>query len=131
MNPAYLPKCVARSLLSKISCDYDAARPNTTSTCSKRCLLRLGEWMSLAVTSPRVPTLENRLPLLPPVEYQWYLRETQRGVARALADLLRQEPAAQRRQRPLPVGQDYWGNAHANLLLASRQDVRGHYAPTT
>src|SRR5215218_3806017 len=61
MNPAYLPKCVARSLLSKISCDYDAARPNTTSTCSKRCLLRLGEWMSLAVTSPRVPTLENRL----------------------------------------------------------------------
>src|SRR5215218_1927508 len=61
MNPAYLPKCVARSLLSKISCDYDAARPNATSTCSKRCLLRLGEWMSLAVTSPRVPTLENRL----------------------------------------------------------------------
>jgi putative transposase len=43
--------------------------------------------MSLAVTSPRVPTLENRLPLLPPVENQQHLRETQRGVARALADL--------------------------------------------
>src|SRR5918999_298381 len=55
MNPAHSPKCVERSLLSKISCDYDAARPNTTSTCSKRCLLRLGEWMSLAAPPPEYP----------------------------------------------------------------------------
>jgi hypothetical protein len=100
MNPAYSPKCVGKSLLSKSSCDYDAAQPNTTSTCSKRCLLRLGEWMSLAVTSPRVPTLENRLPLLPPVEDEWYLRDTQRGVARALANLLRQETLSPARASP-------------------------------
>ena len=52
--------------------------------------------MSLAVTSPRVPTLEDRLPLLPRVENQRHLRETQRGVARTLANLLGQGPAAQR-----------------------------------
>src|SRR5215208_1451965 len=58
----------------------------------KRRLLYLEEWLSLAVTSPRVPTLEDRLPLLPRVEDQRHLRETQRGAARALADMLGQEP---------------------------------------
>ena len=33
---------------------------------SKRRLLRLEEWMPLAVTSPPVPTLEDPLPLLLP-----------------------------------------------------------------
>src|SRR5215207_493786 len=74
----------------------------------KRRLLHLEKWMSLAVTSPRVPTLEDRLPLLPPVEDQRHLRATQRSVARAPADLLRQEPAAQRWDSRLPVGQDHW-----------------------
>src|SRR5918992_6345221 len=44
--------------------------------------LHLEKWMSLAVASPRVPTLEDRLPLLPRVEDQRHLRETQRDVLR-------------------------------------------------
>ena len=44
---------------------------------------------------------------------------------------LGRKPSAQREHRRVPVGQDHWRNAHANLLLASGQDVRGHYAPTT
>jgi hypothetical protein len=131
MNPAYSSKCVERSLLSKISCYYDAARPNTTYTCSKRCLLRLGEWMSLAVTSPRVPTLENRPPLLPPVEDQGTFGKLNAVLCERLRICLGRKPSAQREHRRVPVGQDYWRNAHAILLLASGQDVRDHYAPIT
>src|SRR5215212_3561394 len=72
----------------------------------KHRLLCLEEWLSLALTSPGVPTLEDRLPLLPPVEDQRHLRETQHGAARALADMLGQEPAPQRRCCRLAVGKD-------------------------
>src|SRR5215208_7796813 len=84
-------------------------RGSTPRARSKRRLLCLEEWLSLAATSSRVPTLEDRLPLLPRVENRRHLRETQRGAARALADLLRQEPTAQRWDSRLAVGQDHWG----------------------
>jgi Transposase DDE domain len=49
--------------------------------------------MSLAVTSPRIPTLEDRLPLLPPrVEDRRHLRKTQCGAARALRICLGRNP---------------------------------------
>src|SRR4028119_1786924 len=68
----------------------------------KRRLLRLEERLPVAVTSPRVPTLEDRLPLLPPVANQRHLRKTQRGAARAITALFRPEPAAQARREPAP-----------------------------
>src|SRR5918997_4156150 len=74
----------------------------------KRHLLYLEEWLFLAVTFPRVPTLEDCLALLlARVEDQRHLRETRRGAARALAHMLGQQPAPQRRDSRLAVGKDY------------------------
>src|SRR5829696_68453 len=75
----------------------------------KRRLLYLEEWLSLAVTSSRVPTLEDRLPLLPRVEDQRHLRETQRGAARALAELLGQNPPPRRRETRPPAEKNHGG----------------------
>src|SRR5215210_8527894 len=96
----------------------------------KRRLLCLEKWLSLAVTSPRVPTLEDRLPLLPRVEDQRHLRETQHGAARALADMLRQEPAAQRWDSRLPVGQDYRGGRRAERIRRRQEGPWQEKTPT-
>src|SRR5918998_4390219 len=91
----------------------------------KRRLLRLEERLPVAVTSPRVPPLEDRLPLLPPVANQRHLRKTQRGAARAITELFRQEPAAQRGHRRLPVGQDHRGWWTTEGLRRGQEKVRG------
>src|SRR5215208_5070727 len=91
----------------------------------KRRLLYLEEWLSLAVTSPRVPTLEDRLPLLPRVEDQRHLRETQRGAARALADMLGQEPAPQRRDSRLAVGKEHRSRQRTTRLRRRQEGSHG------
>src|SRR5215213_7639026 len=96
----------------------------------KRRLLYLEEWLSLAVTSPRVPTLEDRLPLLPRVEDQRHLRETQRGAARALADMLGQEPAPQRRDSRLAVGKDHRSRRRTTRLRRRQEGSRQEASPT-
>jgi hypothetical protein len=88
----------------------------------KRCLLYLEEWMSLAVTSPRISTLEDHLPLLPRVEDRRHLRKTQRSAARALADLLRKESPTQRRDSRLAVGQDNRGGWRTEGIRRRKED---------
>src|SRR5215212_8449725 len=105
-------------------------RGSTPRARSKRRLLYLEEWLSLAVTSPRVPTLEDRLPLLPRVEDQRHLRETQRGAARALADMLGQEPAPQRRDSRLPVGKDHRRGRRTTRLRRRQEGSRQEASPT-
>src|SRR5215211_8522550 len=100
------------------------ARGSTASPDPKRRLLRLEERLPLAVTSPRVPTLEDRLPLLPPVANQRHLRKTQRGAARAITELFRQDPAAQRGHRRLPVGQDHRGWWRTEGLRRGQEGAR-------
>src|SRR5215212_3324561 len=99
----------------------------------KRRLLHLEEWLSLALTSPRVPTLEERLPLLPSVEDQRHLRETQRGAARgaarALADMLGQEPAPQRRCCRLAVGKDHRSRRRTTRLRRWQEGSRQEAPP--
>src|SRR5215208_2645777 len=96
----------------------------------KRRLLYLEKWLSLAVTSPRVPTLEDHLPLLPRVEDQRHLRETQRGAARALADMLGQEPAPQRRDSRLAVGKDHRSRRRTTRLRRRQEGSRQEASPT-
>src|SRR5215211_2819593 len=97
----------------------------------KRRLLCLEKWLSLAVTSPRVPTLADRLPLLPRVEDQRHLRETQHGAARALADLLGQEPAPQRRDSRLAVGKDHRSRRRTTRLRRRQEEgSRQEASPT-
>src|SRR5215207_2996429 len=72
-----------------------------------RCdLLYLEEWLLLAPASPRLPSLENRLPLLPRVASRQCLRADQHGTARATANSLGEERAAQRGHSGLTVGQE-------------------------
>ena len=46
----------------------------------------------MASASPRLPSLEDRLPLLPPVAARRYLRADQRGAAQAAANWFGEEP---------------------------------------
>ena len=96
----------------------------------KRHLLYLEEWLSLAVSSPRVPTLEGSLPLLlARVEDQRHLRETQRGAARALAHMLGQEPAPQRGDSRLAVGKDHWSRRRTKRLRRRQEGSRQQASP--
>ena len=91
----------------------------------KRHLLYLEEWLFLAVAFPRVPTLEDSLPLLARVEDQRHLRETRRGAARALAHMLGQQPAPQRRDSRLAVGKDHRSRRRTTRLRRVGKKVHG------
>ncbi len=74
-------------------------QPRTTESShhprDSRCgLLRVEKRLSLAVVAPRLPTLGDCLLLVQEVAYRWDMGEAERRAARALADLLRQAPAA-------------------------------------
>src|SRR5918997_3779655 len=91
----------------------------------KRHLLYIEEWLSLAVTFPPVPTLEDCLQLLARVEDQRPLRETRRGAARALAHMLGQQPAPQRRDSRLAVGKDHRSRRRTTRLRRVGKKVHG------
>src|SRR5215210_6495892 len=72
-------------------------------------ILRLEEWLRLAIFAPRVPALEGRLLLVQEMAHRGHLRAVKRGVAQAVANPLRQTHSAHGGYRRLPVGQDKRG----------------------
>src|ERR671916_2677338 len=75
----------------------------------RRGLLRLEERLSVEIAAPRLPTVEDRLPLLPRVASGRDLGATTRRAARALTNKAGKNPTAQRGDSRCTIGQNYRG----------------------
>ena len=83
----------------------------------------LTQRLRLAAAAPRLPAVEDRLPLLPRLAPGRHLGEDARRPARAGQGASGAEPAAQRRHRRQPVGQDHRGGRASAATTAPRRST--------
>src|SRR5215210_5892665 len=90
-----------------------------------RHLLRAKERLRLAAPASRLPSMEDRLPLLPLLASGRYLGEDALSPARAHAGSFAEKPSAERSHSGLPVGQDNGrGRRRARLRFGAKK-VKG------
>src|SRR5215218_9548818 len=89
---------------------------NNSATCCKRRLLLAQERLPLATFAPRLPAVEDRLPLVQKMAYRRCVGAAQPDAVRALAGTTGEKPAAQRGDSRFSVGQDEWGRRRSTGL---------------
>src|SRR5918994_1201035 len=95
----------------------------------KRRLLHRPLWLRLAAIATRLPTVEDRLPLLPLLALGRDVGEDARRPAQASAVRPEEGPAARRGVSGQPVGQEYRGG-RKRARLRWREEGQGQEAPS-
>src|SRR3712207_5909069 len=96
----------------------------------RRHLLRRKERLRLATLAARLPSVENRLPLLSVLAFGRDVGEDALGPAQAHAGTPREGPSAQRGHRGFPVDQDH-GRGRKRAWLRRCQEDQREEAPFT